>query len=306
VLKIKLIAHLKSIQCCGLVNQNKLVTTSYNIMRFWNTQTFEMIKEIDNGTAYGHILSLYVDDRSNSPILWTATASFVQAINYNDGKVLTSLNFPTSSLTMANNMIWVNSLERPAIYVFDEKMDNDTKTILSTSEMIMHVQNIPSLNQIWCGSANGKVIIFDCSDYRVIKEKSDGHTRRISGFIETTNHVWSGAEDGLVCVWSKELELIKKIETHTGKIKYMNFHQGAVWCCTWNMSIVIYNADTFERLMELKDHTDAVSGVLFVDLTNNWNACSVSYDGSINIWKLPSSSMSLLSLSRNLSSSTGI
>lgn len=261
-----------------------------------------MVKEIDNGSSYGHILSIYVDDKSYSPIIWTATAGFVQAWNYNEGKVIASLNFPTCSLTVANNTIWVNSLERPAIYVFDQKMNNETKTILSTSDLIMHVQYLPALNQVWCGSGNGKIFIYDCTDFRLIKEKADGHTRKISGFVETANHVWSGAEDGLVCVWSAQLDLVKKIETHTGKIKYMNYHQGSVWCCTWNMSIVLYNADTFERVMELKDHTDAVSGVLFVDNgNNNWSACSVSYDGSINIWKLPNNSLSFLA--RSLSNS---
>lgn len=84
-------------------------------------------------------------------------------------------------------------------------------------------------------------------------------------------------------------QLIKKLETNSGKIKSLSFFNGQVWCCSWDMCIRLYEK-TFEFAGDLKfQHTDAVSGVVFVldNKRNKWMAWSCSYDKTICIWNIP-------------------
>lgn len=91
--------------------------------------------------------------------------------------------------------------------------------------------------------------------------------------------------------------MVKKIDTHAGKIQTLGYHNEQVWCCTWEMSIKLYSSVTQQLNFELKgQHTDAVSGVAFSfhPLKNRWYAWCCSYDSSLSVWILPNQQNSSL------------
>lgn len=62
-----------------------------------------------------------------------------------------------------------------------------------------------------------------------------------------------------------------------------------MWCCSWDMTIKVYN-ENFNVVWDLKEtHLDAISGMVFVfnPAKNVWNAWSTSYDSTVCLWLLP-------------------
>eukprot|EP01114_Cavostelium_apophysatum_P015111 TRINITY_DN4052_c0_g1_i3.p1 TRINITY_DN4052_c0_g1~~TRINITY_DN4052_c0_g1_i3.p1 ORF type:complete len:946 (+),score=210.27 TRINITY_DN4052_c0_g1_i3:187-3024(+) len=282
-IKVKKVAHPKSIQCGVRLRSNVVCTASSNIMRFWDTEKIRMIKELDNGASFGHVLAVIAQDEN---LFWTTTAGVIQQWNFETGKIVRTIKFPSSTMTLVNNQLWANSLDRPNITLFNTA-DGFIIKLIDTPDMMMHVQYLPGCNQVWCSSGNGKIFVYDPKTGYLLKEIAGVHSRKISSLLECKDHIWSAGDDGSICVWSG-YELVKKIEIHSGKVKSLNSFQGVVWCCTWNFSIVLLNSERFEKIAELKEHTDAVSGVLFIEAGNGWTAWSFSYDGFINVWKIPS------------------
>jgi len=155
-------------------------------------------------------------------------------------------------------------------------------------------------DNVWA-TRQGSILVFDTLTNELVKEVQGAHKKKINQFHARDQHVWTASDDGTIGIWKKDpVELVKRIETNSGKVKSLSTIDDLVFCCSWDTTIRVY-LDTYELACELKNqHTDAVSHVLFYSSTQKKKlyAWSSSYDGSVCIWYMPDTKKIVASLRR--------
>eukprot|EP01118_Nematostelium_gracile_P017537 TRINITY_DN7527_c0_g1_i2.p1 TRINITY_DN7527_c0_g1~~TRINITY_DN7527_c0_g1_i2.p1 ORF type:complete len:291 (-),score=41.72 TRINITY_DN7527_c0_g1_i2:89-961(-) len=246
------------------------------------------MRQLELTPQSGQILSL----ASANSQLWMATDRTL--LTYDpSGDRITNLNLPPASTLCycaLTHTIWANTLDSVSLMVYDAArlralhniqlpVNNDSVTCLQAIG-----------DKVWVGSITGSIYIFDARRYQLLSTIPNAHKRKVNSFCDAGDTVWSGSDDGGISTWSKSFQFLKRIETHSGKIKGISFWNNQVWACTWEMTIKIFDKNSLEMIREIKDlHSDAVNGVLFVSnkARSRHYAWTISYDSSSSVLLLP-------------------
>eukprot|EP01119_Soliformovum_irregulare_P014656 TRINITY_DN4018_c0_g1_i1.p1 TRINITY_DN4018_c0_g1~~TRINITY_DN4018_c0_g1_i1.p1 ORF type:complete len:984 (+),score=292.65 TRINITY_DN4018_c0_g1_i1:46-2997(+) len=286
ILKMKLAGHKKSITSMTCTD-GLVCTSSGSIMRIWDSEKFTFLREIDVGTTNGTILATL----AANDFIWCAADKNLSIWNPQNGEMkLANLHKGASTLTFVpgTNSVWVNSLEQPIIFIYH----TGTFKLLKKINAPEHIFSLASIDkQVWGGSSMGSLFVWDFQTGNLIKEMKMVHKKKVNSIAGVENHVWSASDDGVIVVHRKDTqEEEKRIETHSGKVKQLVFHNDQVWCGSWDMSIKIFEK-TFELVHEIRDvHSDAISGFepIFNKSRDRFLMWVASYDATVTILVLPS------------------
>ncbi len=74
-----------------------------------------------------------------------------------------------------------------------------------------------------------------------MKEVQNAHKKKINQFLARDQHVLTASDDGTIGVWKKDsLELVKRVETNSGKVKSLSTIDDLIFCCSWDTTIRVY------------------------------------------------------------------
>lgn len=83
-----------------------------------------------------------------------------------------------------------------------------------------------------------------------------------------TNKVWCGFKSGLISVWDAEtFQKELEIRSHTAKVNQITQIGQHIWSVSTDGSVRIWDTQTIQPIRKLEDHPDSVTCVVFVDMT---------------------------------------
>ena len=268
---------------------NGEVWTSYpKAMRIWDAQTGQLIRKIDIGNHSGAILAV----SAVGSYLICCTDQVIQKWDTQIQNPLLVRKEGAVDLSEVDDTIWAvaASVNPPnQIQIYDLDLNVHHTIDLRAENLILRIKSIGET--VWMGCKNGTILIYDSHSRQRLHTLPKVHQGKINDFVETTNHVWSGGDDGILHVFKKDtFEEIQKIDTRVGKAKALGVFQNKVWVCNFEKSVKVYSSDTFKQVWEMKDQHDLdVIGIIHTwsKTRNCWLAWTASYDSTISWWKIP-------------------
>lgn len=191
-----------------------------------------------------------------------------------------------STFASVGNLSYANSTERTdGLRVFDIKERKQiNKITLDTNSDIFSVSAVK--NQIWATTLSFQIFVLDGQTGGLITTL-EHHKSRINAAVGSENYVWTVADD-MVCIFDYETtQLIQSIECSQIKMKDAVFHKGKMYFVSWDMSLTIFDCETFTVTSRYYDlASDTLSGIMVNKTSAGTWLCIVGYDGFFTILKI--------------------
>lgn len=114
-----------------------------------------------------------------------------------------------------------------------QTLNLEPKDELKQEPSSQYIRSIAAVGvHVWCGYASGEIQIWDGADGQPIHTLNahPGVGVACLFYSERTNLVWSGGNDGKVCVWNApEKQCVRWMHKHTSAVKIINQVGNFVW-----------------------------------------------------------------------------
>eukprot|EP00696_Hemimastix_kukwesjijk_P018379 gnl/Hemi2/7244_TR2466_c0_g1_i1.p1 gnl/Hemi2/7244_TR2466_c0_g1~~gnl/Hemi2/7244_TR2466_c0_g1_i1.p1 ORF type:complete len:722 (+),score=211.02 gnl/Hemi2/7244_TR2466_c0_g1_i1:53-2218(+) len=187
--------------------QNRVfAATRSGVINVFDTQLVDQVARLEGHTGPINALCVCSDG------VWSAGVDgSIRLWELETGNHKRMLSLPASEVEITclathRFEIWAGA-ENGNIYIFDPTISDEPREVLQAHSAGVHAMCVNE-NQIWCGSDDRAISIWDAHSKREVTRLSK-HSGRVGVLANVGSRIWSGAHDSKVGVWNpKKGELI--------------------------------------------------------------------------------------------------
>eukprot|EP00696_Hemimastix_kukwesjijk_P002157 gnl/Hemi2/12646_TR4323_c0_g1_i1.p1 gnl/Hemi2/12646_TR4323_c0_g1~~gnl/Hemi2/12646_TR4323_c0_g1_i1.p1 ORF type:complete len:698 (+),score=285.45 gnl/Hemi2/12646_TR4323_c0_g1_i1:96-2189(+) len=122
-------------------------------------------------------------------------------------------------------------------------------------------------SEVWAGSENGNIYIFDPSVSDTPREVLAAHEKGVYALCTYGNQVWSGSEDRHIHVWDGDTKaLSKQLIKHNGRINCLTVVGGKIWSGSHDSKVGIWHPKRSELVGVLPGVYTQITDIAVVGL----------------------------------------
>eukprot|EP00013_Stygamoeba_regulata_P010232 CAMPEP_0177680926 /NCGR_PEP_ID=MMETSP0447-20121125/30433_1 /TAXON_ID=0 /ORGANISM="Stygamoeba regulata, Strain BSH-02190019" /LENGTH=730 /DNA_ID=CAMNT_0019190289 /DNA_START=92 /DNA_END=2284 /DNA_ORIENTATION=- len=226
-----------------------------------------LVKESSCGFSCVSPNEVRVSDRVNALYhthdhdhILVASPSGVYVCNAVTGCMLHCLPVPAFAfLSLSKSLVWLST--NTGIAALD--LTNVVGGLEPVEECLGHIILDFALHvkagQVWGASSGRDIFIWSSTTHALLYTIRGAHQRKVTCLQCHDSEVWSGSDDGLICIWDTQTFHLKKSITVGSKIYSIDCIHSSMWVCSQNQSLILISPRTHDQVKVPSYHTDGIS-----------------------------------------------
>jgi WD repeat-containing protein 61 len=167
------------------------------------------------------------------------------------------------------------------------KTKGDGKLLVQVNRPVYSMHLNTGQQQLYCGTAAGNLHVIDL-DTRNEVRNIEAHTLGLFDIKESPQYLITSGGDGRICIWNKQLELVKKIDASdkSARVITISEQRNEFAVGFSDHHIRIYSLETLELLHEYKGHDNSVFALTYSP--DNQHLYSGGRDVMLRNWEVKS------------------